>query len=416
MFHWASVAISQIGGFFAGIALPWLVLSISDNNPLMMSTIISLNSLPYAIFILFGGALTDRISPLRLLFITRTAFVVIMASLACLVYMGITPFWLLAIYALVLGTLNAFSIPAGESLLPSILPSALLAQGNGIIIGTTYLAQILGPMLAGWMLWLGRTLHGVPMGKVDFASLGFAFALNACAALLAIGLLSMIRPPKQATINTNRHLVQMVWQGLRFCWEDQGIRIVLAYLCLISFFLQGPLAAILPVLAKVKLGLSEAEYGSLYAMIGIGTIIGAGIAVVTKPNPGILGLWVLCCDCVSGLCLYLLGQTTQMRSSCALLLTVGIMGGFIMIAGTTWFQQRTPNQYMGRVMSILLFAILGLTPISATLTGYLIHSTSLSTVIGMGGIIIMICSGGGLLIPSIRQMGRQAPAWQNNPH
>lgn len=411
MLHWISVAISQIGSFFAGIALPWLVLSISNNDPVQMSTIVSLSSLPYAVFILFGGALTDRISPLRLLFVTRAGIVLLMASLSLLVYLQITPFWLLALFALVLGTLNAFGVPAGESLLPAILSDRVLGQGNGIIMGTTHLAQILGPMLAGWILWLGRTLQGRPHDQVDYASLAFAFGLNAVATLLAVIMMAWIRPPKAPTVSHDQHLLQMMWQGLLFCWRDRGIRTVLAYLCLISFFLQGPLTAILPVLSKVKLGLSEAEFGTLYAMIGLGTVIGAGIAVLVKPDPQVLGRWVLVCDALSGLCLYLLGHSTLMSSSCALLLGVGIMGGFIMIAGITWFQLRTPDEFMGRVMSILMFTILGLAPVSTTLTGYLIAKTSLSAVISGGGCIVMFFAIGGLLIPPIRQMGH-APAWR----
>lgn len=412
MLHWISVAISQIGSFFAAIALPWLVLSISNNDPLQMSTIVSLSSLPYAVFILFGGALTDRISPLRLLFVTRICIVLLMASLSLLVYLQITPFWLLALFALTLGTLSAFGVPAGESLLPAILNERQLGQGNGIIMGTTHLAQILGPMLAGWVLWLGRTLHGQSHDQVDYASLALTFGLDAMATLFAVIIMLWIRPAKAPAVSNDQHLLQMIWQGLLFCWRDQGIRTVLAYLCLISFFLQGPLTAILPVLSKVKLGLSEAEFGTLYAMIGLGTVIGAGIAVLVKPDPQVLGRWVLGCDALSGLCLYLLGHSAQMSSSCALLLGVGIMGGFIMIAGITWFQLRTPDEFMGRVMSILMFTILGLAPISTTLTGYLIAKTSLSAVISGGGCIIMFFAIGGLLVPPIRQMGQASQGWR----
>lgn len=406
MLHWGSVAISQTGGFFATLALPWLVLSISNNDPLMTSIVVALNSLPYAVFILFGGALTDRFSPLRLLLITRVIFFLVMICLAVLVYMEYTPFWLLASFALALGTLAAFGIPASESLLPSILPESALGAGNAVIIGTTYLAQIFGPLLAGGLLWLGRNLHGASAASVDYVSVSFALGLNAFSTLLALGLMLLIRPNKIACNVKKGNLFQLVWQGLLFCWQDRGIRIVLAYLCLISFFLQGPLATILPILSKVKLGLSEPEYGSLYAMIGIGTLIGAGIAAFLKPNPYTLGKWVLCCDCVSGLCLYLLSNSAQMMTSSVLLLTVGCMSGFIMIAGITWFQQRTPNHLIGRVMSILMFVILGLSPISATLTGFLIQRINIDAVLAIFGVFIMICSSGGLLIPSIRRMGQ----------
>jgi MFS family permease len=410
--HWICVAVAATGGFLSAIALPWLVLSISKNNPLMMSGIIALSGLPYAIFILFGGALTDRFSPLRLLFITRSCFALLMLTLAVLVYHQITPYWMLAIFALLLGLLNAFGVPASESLLPSILPANILGQGNGIIMVTMQVSQVLGPMLAGWILWLGRTLHGIPLDQVDYSSLAGAFGLNALTTIIVLAVMSQIRPLPAATAEASKNLFKLIFEGMQFCWNDRGIRTVLAYLCLISFFVQGPLAAILPVLTKVKLGLSEAEYGNLYGMLGMGTILGAGLAMLTKPNPRILGRWILCCDACSGLAMVLLGYSHHIYLSCGLLLLIGTMNGFIAINGITWFQQRTPDHYMGRIMSILMFAILGLVPVSATLTGYLIHTHSLELIISTAGGIIIFCAGGGLLIQPIRRMGQQTPLRQ----
>lgn len=410
--HWASISIAQLGSFFAAIALPWLVLAVTNNNPLQMSLIVALGNLPTAFLILFGGALCDRISPMRLLFVTRSVFVCAMAGLAFLVYFGITPFWLLALFALLLGTLGAFGMPAGEALLPSILPGHLLGQGNGVIIGSTQLAQIFGPMLAGWVLWLARSWHGVAPGAIDYASLGYAFGLNAFATLLTLGLLALMRPTRASSAPTRHGLLELVAQGVRFCWQDRGIRTVLAYLALISFFLQGPLMVILPLLAKAKLGLSEAQFGTLFGMMGLGTVIGAGIAVLSKPAPRVLGQWVLSCDGVSGLCLFGLAHSQTMFSSGAFLLVIGSMGGFIMIAGITWFQQRTPEPFMGRVMSILMFAIMGMAPLSATLTGYWLQMSSINTVLGIAGMVIVLCAGTGLCIPAIRKMGQISPIGQ----
>lgn len=410
--HWICVAVAATGGFLSAIALPWLVLSISKNNPLMMSGIIALSGLPYAIFILFGGALTDRFSPLRLLFVTRTCYALLMLTLAVLVYYQITPYWMLALFALMLGLLSAFGVPASESFLPSILPANILAQGNGIIMVTIQVSQVLGPMLAGWILWLGRTWHGIPIDQVDYSSLAAAFGLNALTTTIVLLVMTQIRPLRSVTAAAGKNVFKLVFEGMQFCWNDRGIRTVLAYLCLISFFVQGPLAAILPVLTKVKLGLSEAEYGNLYGMLGMGTILGAGLAMVAKADQRILGRWILCCDACSGIAMLCLGYSQHIYLSCGLLLFIGIMNGFIAINGITWFQQRTPDHFMGRIMSILMFAILGLVPVSATLTGYLIHTRSLEMIISGAGLIIILCAGGGLFIPAIRRMGQQTPVHQ----
>jgi MFS family permease len=401
--HWASVAISQTGGFFSMVALPWLVLYITDNDPIIMSTVLAANSLPHGFFILFGGALADRISPLRVLYISRVTFALVMGSLAALVYFELIPLWLIYLYAFVLGTLGAFAIPSSQALLPSFLMPSALGHANGIVMGTMQVAQMIGPVMAGWLLWFGRSLTGVPEGRADYASLAFAFSIDACAILLAVVLMGFMRI--QVAPRQNSHLFRMVTQGFLFCWHDTGIRLVLGYLIMISFFLHGPMMAVLPLFTKVDLGLSEGAYGSLYAMIGMGTVAGAGLAMLKVSGARRLGEVTLCCDLIGGLCFFLMGQIHNAWLAGALLFVMGVCGGTIMVAGTTWFQQRTPGNLMGRMMGILMFAIFGLIPLSATLTGFLVDYSSVSHVMNGAGAIIVLLSGIGLFIPRIRNMG-----------
>lgn len=405
--HWASVAISQTGSFFTMVALPWLVLYTTNNDPVIMTTVLATTSLPHGFFILFGGTLADRMSPLKVLFISRAAFVLVMSSLAMLVYFALIPLWLIYIYAFVLGTLGAFVIPSSQALLPSMLPKSELGKANGIVMGTMQLAQMIGPVLAGWLIWLGRTLNGVPDNQVDFASLALAFGVDAGTVLVGVGLMYFMKVSVKPQADTQ--LFKMVLQGFVFCWHDTGIRLVLAYLVLISFFLHGPMLAVLPLFTKVELGLSEGVYGSLYAMTGMGTVIGAGIAMLKVSGAKRLGEIVLGCDLIGGLSFYSMGLVQNAWIAGGLLLIMGICGGIIMVAGTTWFQKRTPETYMGRVMGVLMFSVIGLIPISATLTGFVIEHSSISMIMSGAGAVIASLSGVGLLIPWVRNMGDIPP-------
>lgn len=403
LLHWASVGIFQTGNFFTAIALPWLMLSISGDDPVMVATIFATFSLPHAIFILIGGAITDRISPLKALFICRGLFVVIMFAFSALIYLGLTPLWLIYIFAFLLGSLGAIDIPASQSLLPSLIQTSQLSKGNGVVIGTVQVARAFGPMLAGWLIWAIRQTMGTS-GEPNHASLAFAFGLDAVCAASTLLIMSFIIAPRYQTKKPEK-IWTLLKEGIRFCWNDHGIRLVLSYLILISFFLHGPLLTALPLYTKLQLGLSEAAYGSLFAMTGLGAIIGGGLAVVFSPSDRRLGEVVLTCDFVSGLCLFLVGQFADVWLAALFLFITGICTGIIMVAGTTWFQKRTPEIYMGRVMSILMFAVLGLIPISAALTGISIENLSIVETICIASGIIMFFSGVGFLIPSVRQMG-----------
>jgi len=197
----------------------------------------------------------------------------------------------------------------------------------------------------------------------------------------------------------------MFLMGLNFCWSDRAIRVVLCYLVLISFCLHGPLMACIPILTKVNLGLGEKAFGTLYAMIGIGTVIGAAIAFARHFTNRQLGIVVLSCDFVAGFSLFLLGFQSNPWTAGMFLIVIGVCSGIIMVAGTTWFQLRTPGVYMGRVMAILMFSIVGLVPISSIFSGYLIKLYSVAFTMNIAGMMMVLGSLVGLAIPFIRNMG-----------
>jgi MFS family permease len=410
--HWASVAIAQVGSFFTTIALPWLTLKTAHDNPIVLTTLLATSSFPNGFFILAGGNLADRFSPVRVLKLSRVSFVLVMSSLALLTWMAVVPLWLLYGYAALLGTLSAVALPASQALLPAILKPTELGSANGIVMGTLQVAQLMGPLLAGWVIWFCRRFSGVTQGNPDPASLAAAFALDAGLVLIATLLLFSMKVGTQPS--RGACVLQLLTDGLRFCWRHTGIRLVLGYVALVSFFLQGPLLVGLPLLTRFRFGLYERALGGLYAMIGAGTILGICVALVSRPSARWLGAVVLSCDFVVGTSLHLLGRVSSIWTAGSLLCAMGAGLGVTMVAGTTWFQTRTPSEYMGRVMSFMMFAAQGLVPLSATLTGYLLDGSSVGRVMNGAGLAIVSVTLLGLALPRVRRMG-DLPAYESAP-
>src|SRR5690606_41454236 len=63
---WLGEGVSVLGDHFYMIALPWLILQLTG-DPLAMGTVLALAAIPRALFMLIGGALTDRFSPRTLM-------------------------------------------------------------------------------------------------------------------------------------------------------------------------------------------------------------------------------------------------------------------------------------------------------------------------------------------------------------
>jgi MFS family permease len=77
---WAGQATSILGDQFSMIAMPWLVLKLTGSDPVALGTVLALGSVPRALFMLLGGAVTDRLSQRMVMLISD---ILRLASPAC---------------------------------------------------------------------------------------------------------------------------------------------------------------------------------------------------------------------------------------------------------------------------------------------------------------------------------------------
>ena len=81
---------------------------------------------------------------------------------------------------------------------------------------------------------------------------------------------------------------------------------------------------------------------------------------------------------------------------------------------TTWLQARTPERMLGRMMSLLTFASVGLIPISIALSGALIKMNANALFLGAGALLVLtvIISARN---PEARTMGEGLPTENTIP-
>src|SRR5690348_14581222 len=103
--------VSALGDQFTLVALPWLVLKLTG-NPAALGLVLAAMALPRAVFMLIGGAVVDRMSPRRVLLVSRAVNAAFIALLAVLVVMGAIQMWLVYVVALGVGISTAFVYPA----------------------------------------------------------------------------------------------------------------------------------------------------------------------------------------------------------------------------------------------------------------------------------------------------------------
>ncbi len=164
---WIGEGISLLGDQFYMIALPWLVLKMTG-DALAVGGVLAVAGIPRALFMLIGGAFTDRFSPRTVMLGSNLCRMIIVALLTALVIAGSTNLWTLYVLTLIFGVVDAFFFPAQSSVIPQIVDKENLQIGNSIIQGTAQLSRFAGPILAGSLIALLGGRSAAPVSGAEY--------------------------------------------------------------------------------------------------------------------------------------------------------------------------------------------------------------------------------------------------------
>ena len=389
--------LSMLGDQFTLIALPWLVLKLSG-DPLSLGLVMALLGAPRAIFILIGGALVDRYSPKTVFMITKQASAVLVGALAAAALTGSATLPLVYALSLGIGLAQAFAYPSGSSIMPRAIPPELLQAANGAIMGVRQVGMLAGPLLAALLLAVGGN---------SVQALGMAFAFDSFSFVVSAWTLSKVTPLPGAAPAAQQHVLRAVGEGLQAVWRDVDMRTCFAYWGLVSLLIGGTMQVALPVLAKERLHDGSA-FGMMMAAHGAGMLAGMAISGISaKRNAGRpvrIGLMALTIDAIAGLMVMPFGLITAAWQGAALLLALGALVGLVQVAVFTWIQKRVQPQMMGRTMSIFMFIMFGLAPVSAAVTGWIMLRVTLAQMFAGCGVVLVVCASLALLFTPMRRI------------
>jgi MFS family permease len=376
-------AISMLGDQFTMIALPWLVLQMTG-DALTLGLVVALMSVPRAVLILFGGALADRHSPRPVLLLTKYANALLLGLLAALVLSGHATLALVTPIALAIGVASAFGIPAGTALLPHVVAPEQLGAANGMLMGMRQLTMLAGPLLAALMFALAGDGSG---GMAHANGLGYAFAFDCFSFAVSAWTLAKVqlRPVAAAP---RQPILRSVQAGLMTVWNDVMLRTCFIYWAVCACVTGGLMQVALPVLANTRLH-GGASLGLLLGAHGTGTLLGMAL---TSIKGGLrvrnLGTTLLVIDAIVGALVLPVAQLATTWQVALLNCAVGVLTGFMQVALITWIQRRVPPAMIGRTMSIFMFILMGLAPLAAALTGWIMRYVGLSGIFTGSGLVL----------------------------
>ncbi len=380
----AGVSTSLLGDQFSLIATPWLVLQLTG-NPLALGLVLALQGIPRALFMLFGGAITDRFSPRLIMLASDIVRFVLVALMASVVFTGIVQMWMLYAFSLGFGLVAGFAVPAGNSIVPMLVKEKDLQAGNSIIMGVGQLVGFVGPMVAGILIGnFSESLLGI----------GLAFGIDAVTFAVSTITLWLMRGGGKSSSATDASDKESIWAaimaGLKLVWDDQPLRLIFLVIAAVNFLFVGPILVGVPVLANQRLAEGAVAFGLLMSGFAGGNLGGFLLAgALRRPTGQVMHLVLIALLAAFGIALGAMGFINLTWIDFGLMLLLGLGNGYITIILFTWIQTRTPKTMLGRIMSLLLLSSAGLVPVSQAISGA-VGAWNLTLLFVAAGVLIVV--------------------------
>lgn len=380
--------ISMLGDQLTLITLPWLALFLSP-EPWVVGSIMAVMALPMSVFMLFGGAIVDRYSAKRILLASKYFNGILMALLAILIYNNLLTLPLLYVIVFLIGTYSAFAIPAGSSLLPQIVHPTELPIANSIGMSLRSLTTIVGPLLAAVLLALEFSNLSETKGTQP-SNLTLIFIIDAASFFISAYLLKFIDIPAAKAKETGS-IKQNIVLGLQHFWSLKDLRILMFYIALVTSFLGGLMQVGIPLLVNNQWQGGAELFGILMAMFAVGTIIGMFVAAKSAITRYLtLGLCVLLTDIIVGVLLMVMSRVSEAWQGIIILLLMGVLAGFVQVLFMSWVQQQAKRELLGRLMSIVMFGLVGLLPLGTALAGAVLQFVPVSSFFLVSGFTLSL--------------------------
>ncbi|MEM7722299.1 MAG: MFS transporter [Pseudomonadota bacterium] len=356
-------AISNLGDGVSALAFPWLATLIT-RDPALIALVAFATRLPWLLFSIPVGVLTDRADRRRLIVQADTLRLILTAGVIALIFaiptLPVTdrPEFYIAILsglAFLLGTAEVVRDNAAQTVLPSIVPKADLERANGQLWSVEQvMGSFIGPPLAGLLIALA-----VPAPfTLDALSFGLAAWL-----VWMIALPPRIAPPRRSIL-TEMH---EGWAWMRA--HSTILRLAVMLGLINAMFIMS--MTILVLLSQEILGLDAVGHGILLTAGAAGGVIGGllGPLVVERIGPNRSVYAALALMPVPFVILAITGNPFIAAVALFLETVSGVLWNVVTVS---YRQRRIPDDLLGRVNSIYRFFGWGMLPFGALLAGLLV--------------------------------------------
>ena len=357
---WIANLASNMGSMIQSVGAAWLMTEITNSHQLI-ALVQASATIPILLLGVIAGAIADNFDRRRVMLAAQTGMLLVSAALSLTTWLGaITPA-LLLFFTLSVGCGTALNGPAWQASVrlqvgPKDLPQAIAL--NSIAFN---LARSAGPALGGLLI----SLTGPAL----------AFGLNAISYLALI--IVLLRWHPEVSQPQRAPMLAAITTGIRFCVQSDPVRRILVRGFAFGIAAIG-VQALMPALVRDRLHGTETVYGLCLAAFGAGSIFAALWVGEARKRWG--------SDRVVSIA-SLVFAAAMIPAATALTLPPLLATAFV--AGAAWvstlttlnvaMQLRSPEEILGRCLSIYQAVTFGAMALGAWLLGTLADLTDLPT-------------------------------------
>ena len=358
---WLANLVGSVGWLVQGVGAAWLMTTLAG-TPDMVALVQSAILAPILLFALFAGVMADLWDRRWVLLVAQLWVAAASFGLAAVGAAGLLTPASLLLFTFLVGTGAALNGPAWQAVVREIVPGGELAAAVTLNAIGFNLARAFGPAVGGAVV----AAYGTQA----------AFLLNGFAALALVAVLLFWRRELPKDELPRERLGSALVTGLRYVGETPAIRAILVRAAVFGIAASAALA-LLPLVARDRLGGGPVIYGLLLGAFGIGALLGAFLIHPLRQHRG-AEFVVTALSVAGGAAFVLIGLVPGSFAPVVLALAV---------AGTAWLgafstfnitlQLRTAYWVQARVLALYQTVVFGGMAVGAWAWGEIAHLTSL---------------------------------------
>jgi MFS family permease len=343
--------------------------------------------IPSLFLLVAGGAVADRFDPRRLLIAIHLIAAIPVLLLAWASAMDRVELPVLIAFGLCFGVIQAFAMPARDTLLSRVAGENLLRAVAGMT-AAQFGAQAAGTLLASLTRWTGS-----------------ATMLCVQAGILMIGVFATRRIPAEeptpAGVRGRASLAEL-GEGIARVASTPALRAPAILVLAVGVFFVGPFSVLFPLLVRDYYHGGVASLSLVMVLFPLGTIGGSLIlrarGLRRKGRAALLAL------CVGATTLITIGTGVPFLAMVPLTMIWGLAGSVFINSSRTLFQEGAPPEQRGKVLAIYQLGFMGGAPIGALLAGFSSAAIGLHGALMSAGFAMLLLVAAMALLSGMRRM------------